>query len=41
MRVGVQIKLDAAFAKVTTTAYDHGDGSDYSGDNETERVYYN
>ena len=31
---GVQIKLEAAFAKATTTPYDHGDGKDYSSDND-------
>ena len=41
---GVQIKLEAVFVKVTKTAYHHGDGSDYSIDNddsdsETEPVF--
>ena len=42
----VQIKLETTFAKATETAYGHGDGGNYSSDNddsdiETERLYYN
>ena len=40
-----QIKLEVASVNAKKTAYDRGDGSDYSSDNadsdnETERVYY-
>ena len=34
----VQIKLEANFAKATKTAYDHGNGSDYSSANDDSNV---